>query len=186
MKKGIKKLLAGIVTLTMLTLAAVPAFAATTTTDGAIDTATASPVTPTATGTPGDPTARRSDPPPPPRVGSPLSTRDRPNHRTRPARPARAAARACHDGDMGAHDEQAEPQQPCRPDVDAAAHHIVLPADRPDDRTDAAAAAWSEPGHRVSVAIVRHRGPGRSAWSFGFGNWKCLANKVMMPRYSHH
>jgi hypothetical protein len=33
MKKGIKKLLAGIVTLTMLTLAAVPAFAATTTTD---------------------------------------------------------------------------------------------------------------------------------------------------------
>lgn len=33
MKKGIKKLLAGIVTLTMLSLAAVPAFAATTTTD---------------------------------------------------------------------------------------------------------------------------------------------------------
>jgi len=52
---------------------------------------------------------------------------------------------------MGAHDEQAEPQQPCRPDVDAAAHHIVLPADRPDDRTDAAAAAWSEPGHRAAA-----------------------------------
>jgi hypothetical protein len=42
MKKGIKKLLAGIVTLAMLTLAAVPAFAATTTTDSGTGSVTGS------------------------------------------------------------------------------------------------------------------------------------------------
>ena len=42
MKKGIKKLLAGIVTLAMLSLAAVPAFAATTTTDSGTGSVTGS------------------------------------------------------------------------------------------------------------------------------------------------